>query len=78
MENQFWTLRKLLSTFRKDQQHYYTDKLAILRSVRSSETPPGDIQSSPTGETFKEYVVSEQTPGELQRHGKYLSRMLPG
>ncbi|XP_015838078.1 synaptotagmin-15 isoform X1 [Tribolium castaneum] len=66
MENQSWT-RKLLSTWRKDQQ-WYADKLAILRSVRSSEPPPGDIQSPPTGETFKEYVVSEQTPGELQRH----------
>jgi hypothetical protein len=72
MENQLWK-RELFTTWQKDQQR--TNKWAILRSVRSSATPPGDIRSLPTGETFKEYVVSEQTPGELQGHGKYLWRM---
>ncbi|XP_068915104.1 synaptotagmin-15-like isoform X3 [Tenebrio molitor] len=65
MENQLWK-RELFTTWQKDQQR--TNKWAILRSVRSSATPPGDIRSLPTGETFKEYVVSEQTPGELQGH----------
>ncbi|KAJ3644734.1 hypothetical protein Zmor_022441 [Zophobas morio] len=65
MENQLWK-RELFTTWHKDQ--HGANKWPILRSARSSATPPGDYPAAPTGETFKEYVVSEQTPGDYQGH----------
>ena len=67
MENQLWK-RELFTTWHKDQ--HGANKWPILRSARSSATPPGDYPAAPTGETFKEYVVSEQTPGDYQGHGE--------